>query len=90
MIVIETPLEWTGKISYRDIKSDIWYKMDVDLETFACLITYYGVISTIGINPDNPSTGKDLRISYYGAEICIQCKNPTSYHLGLLALDGRA
>jgi hypothetical protein len=73
-------------IKYRNVDNEDWYYMFLDIETLNLLLNNFGIISTIRIPTrktcaDNPSTGKEIKIKYCGANIKLYCKNNTPFYL---------
>ena len=78
MLLIEFNKNFNGIIHYRNVDDDKWNKLNIDIEILNLLISNFGIISTIIIQPpciniDNPSTGTEICMKYCGADISLHC-----------------
>jgi hypothetical protein len=76
-------------IRYRNVESEEWFYMYMDIETIHLLVENYGIISTIQVPTryrccDNPTTGKNIILNYCGANIELHCGNNSKFDLSLL------
>ena len=58
----------------------------MNIETINLLVTNFGIISTCKIpnqhtSCDNPSTSKQIKLKYCGADIELYCNNDTKFYL---------
>lgn len=70
-------------LKYKEVGSDVWYYMHMDVETLHLLIRHFGVISTLKVptqwtNCDNPSTSTAVQVKYCGAPIQFFCGKRTT------------
>jgi hypothetical protein len=94
MIFIEFPTKLhptTNIIRYRDIDSNDWHYMSLDIELLHLLVYNFGVISTYRLPDtyqlgtystcDNPTTSNVIKVTYGGANIELYCGNKTKFYL---------
>lgn len=82
MLIIEFLNVFNSEINslrYRDINSNAWNYLYIDIKTLNLLILNYGIISTYeivknDIHYDKPSTNM-IKIKYYNSDIYLCCKN---------------
>lgn len=65
-------------IKYKTVNDDSWYYMYLDIETLNLLIKNFGIIGLLRIPcepicADQPTTGKEINLSYCGARIKMFC-----------------
>ncbi len=93
MLLLGIPeyIEYGNKnvVKYRNVESEEWFYIYMDIETINLLLRNYGVISTKQIPSvyrccDNPTTGKTVRLNYCGAKLQIECGNDSKFYLPVL------
>ena len=65
-------------IRYKNINTEEWYFLYIDIETLNLLLQNFGIISMLKIptllcSADNPMTGPKITIKYFKAEINMNC-----------------
>lgn len=73
-------------IRYKEVHSEEWYYMYVDIDTLSILVANYGIISTRKIptkvtNCDNYSTSREIKLLYHNAPISFYCGNNAPFYL---------
>ena len=90
MLLVDIPkyIEYGDKniVKYRDVESEEWFYIYMDIETINLLVQNYGIIATVQVptiyrSCDNPTTGNYFKLNYCGAELELYCGNNTKFYL---------
>ena len=71
-------------LKYRNIDDKDWRYLHIDMETLHLLVSNYGIVSTCRMptgytNCDNPTTSKQMNLTYCGAAIQFFCGNTSAF-----------
>ena len=76
-------------LKYRNVEDDIWYYLNIDIETLNLLVTNFGIISSLRIPTqficvDSPLTSKNINVMLCDASIELYCGNNTYFYLPIM------